>query len=64
MLSFLTKPRCYFWREGDVVVAQNWVGTMQGQEHRHTPEDWERWRANAERDGWEVTEVKRAVVVP
>lgn len=52
----LTRPRAYWWAEGEEIVVQNWIGVHQGQEHRHTPGDFEAWRADAERDGWEVIE--------
>ena len=58
MIGIMTEPRCYFWRDGAEIVAQNWVGVHQGQEHRHTPEDWARWRAEAERDGWIIEELQ------
>ena len=58
MLSMtLAKPRAYYWQDGAEIVVQNAVGGYLGQEHRHTPEDFARWRADAERDGWEVEKV-------
>uniref|UniRef100_A0A6M3MAC1 Uncharacterized protein n=1 Tax=viral metagenome TaxID=1070528 RepID=A0A6M3MAC1_9ZZZZ len=42
MSSFHTMVH-YYWKEGDEIVVQNWVGGMKGQEHRHSPEDFKRW---------------------
>ena len=59
MLGMAMQPRAYWWPEGREIVVQNWIGAHQGQEHRHTEEDFERWRADAERDGWEVVEANQ-----
>ncbi len=34
----------YYWKEGNEIVVQNMVGGYTGQLHRHTPEDFERWK--------------------
>ena len=45
-------PRAYYWTEGDEIVVQNWIGSYLGQEHRHSPADFERWADDARRTGW------------
>lgn len=42
-MSSLTEMFHYYWREDDEIVVQNWVGGHKGQEHRHSPKDFEDW---------------------
>ena len=48
--------RAYWWKEGKEIVVQNWIGGMQGQEHRHSPKEFEQWKKEA--TGFEVIELK------
>jgi len=34
----------YYWREGNQIVVQNMVGGYEGQKHKHTIEDFKRWK--------------------
>lgn len=34
----------YYWKENNKIVVQNIVGGHMGQLHKHTPEDFERWK--------------------
>lgn len=54
--NVMTAARACWWREGDEIVVQNVIGVHLGQQHRHTPEGFERWRKDAEANGFEVVE--------
>jgi len=34
----------YYWKEDNEIVIQNMVGGLEGQLHRHSSEDFERWK--------------------
>lgn len=51
-------PRAYYWIDGSEVVVQNVIGPYMGQEHRHTPKDFERWKRDAIASGFEVLAIK------
>jgi hypothetical protein len=36
----------YWWKEGGKVVVQNMIMGYVGQKHEHTPEEFEKWRAD------------------
>ena len=44
---FEIKMRTYYYKEGDMIIAQNTVMDQFGQKHKHTIEDWEEWKKNA-----------------
>lgn len=33
----------YYWKEKGKIVVQNMVGGFKGQEHKHTPKDFQKW---------------------
>jgi hypothetical protein len=51
------QPRAYWWREGDEIVVQNFIGAYMGQEHRHTLAAFQAWKRDAEAGGWDVIEL-------
>lgn len=55
-MSSLCILRAYWWKEGDTVVVQNWVGGFKGQEHRHTEAEFLTWKEDAQEGGVEVVE--------
>ena len=36
----------YYWKKNNTIIVQNMVMGMEGQLHRHSLEDFEKWKKN------------------
>ena len=46
---FQTEMHFYYYREDNKICVQNMVGGMCGQFHKHTPQEFELWKKETEK---------------